>query len=210
MVALLVALGGTSFAAVKLTFPPHSVGSTELKFGAVTNSKIATGAVTNSKIATGAVTSSKVADRTLVAADFRVGQLPVGPPGSPGAQGPSGPSGPAGPAGAGSDARWALIGRDGNIIKQSAGLNLGMSHAPASGAYYINFGSSVTGHAIIVTSAFRDGDSGFRGAWLTAICGGAPEGATCAFSNNTSTVAVFTQSQSDLNLEDHAFYIAVL
>jgi hypothetical protein len=86
--ALFVALGGTSYAA--LSIPHDSVGSAQLRANAVT--------------------STKVKSHTLVAGDFAKGVLPkagaagpVGPVGAPGAVGPQGPGGapgPAGPAGA--------------------------------------------------------------------------------------------------------------
>ena len=70
--ALLVALGGTSYAVAQL--PANSVGAKQLKKNAVT--------------------AAKVKDRSLLAQDFKSGQLPAGP------RGASGPAGPAGPAGA--------------------------------------------------------------------------------------------------------------
>ena len=70
-VALLVALAGTSYAAVQL--PANSVGTKQLKKNAVTG--------------------KKVKNRSLRAADFATGQLPAGPQGPQGAQGPAGPQG---------------------------------------------------------------------------------------------------------------------
>ena len=90
LLALLVAMGGTSYAAVNL--PRDSVGPQQLKARAVTTAKLGNGAVT----------SAKVRDGSLLAADFRRGQLPAGaqgPPGATGAAGPQGPAGIAGPAG---------------------------------------------------------------------------------------------------------------
>jgi hypothetical protein len=84
--ALLVALGGTSVAAVS-QLAKNSVGPAQLQFGAVTNQKIRNNAVN----------SSKVANRSLLRTDFAPGQLPAGPTGP---QGPAGAAGPAGPAGA--------------------------------------------------------------------------------------------------------------
>jgi hypothetical protein len=77
--ALLVALGGTSIAAIN-NVPLFSVGTPQLK--------------------SNAVTSPKVKNRSLLAVDFKQGQLPRGPRGLRGPAGPAGPSGPAGPAGA--------------------------------------------------------------------------------------------------------------
>jgi hypothetical protein len=57
--ALFVALGGASYAAVKLK--PGSVKTKTLKNGAVKEAKIANGAVTEPKIANGAVSSAKLA-----------------------------------------------------------------------------------------------------------------------------------------------------
>lgn len=82
--ALAVALGGTGYAAIAL--PAGSVGTAQLK--------------------TGAVVSSKVRDGSLRARDFAAGELPAGERGATGPQGPqgpagaSGPQGPAGPTGA--------------------------------------------------------------------------------------------------------------
>lgn len=85
--ALVIALGGTSYAAVKLA--PNSVGNLHLKANSVT--------------------SGKVLDGSLKARDFKSGQLPAaatGPKGDTGAigpvglAGPIGPTGPAGPKGA--------------------------------------------------------------------------------------------------------------
>ena len=66
--ALFVALGGASYAAVKI--PKNSVGSAQIKKNAVT--------------------SAKVKDRSLLATDFRAGQLPRGATGATGAAGASG------------------------------------------------------------------------------------------------------------------------
>jgi hypothetical protein len=85
-IALLVALGGTSVAAVS-QLARNSVGTPQLR----------NDAVTNVKIRNNAVNSAKVANRSLLRTDFAPGQLPAGPTGP---QGPAGPAGPAGAAGA--------------------------------------------------------------------------------------------------------------
>jgi len=73
--ALAVALGGTTYAAVVL--PANSVGTPQLKNDAVTSPKIKNG--------------------SLLAADFKKGQIPPGPAGPAGSTGPTGPTGPPGP-----------------------------------------------------------------------------------------------------------------
>jgi len=76
LVALFIALSGTAYAA---TLPRNSVGRAQLKKNAVT--------------------SAKVKASSLLASDFRPGQLPSGPAGPAGATGPRGPEGPRGEAG---------------------------------------------------------------------------------------------------------------
>jgi len=76
-VALFVALGGAGYAVVSL--PRNSVGTPQLK---------------NS-----AVNSAKVRDRSLLARDFKAGQLPRGNTGPQGLPGPVGAPGPAGAQG---------------------------------------------------------------------------------------------------------------
>ena len=87
-IALLVALGGTSVAAVSQV-ARNSVGTPQLRDSAVTNPKIRNNAIN----------SAKVAARSLLRSDFAPGQLPAGPVGPQGPAGPAGPAGAAGPAG---------------------------------------------------------------------------------------------------------------
>lgn len=77
-IALLVALGGTSVAAVQ-ALAPNSVGTAQLKANAVTTGKVRNG--------------------SLVRADFAARSIPVGPRGPAGPAGPAGAAGAAGPAG---------------------------------------------------------------------------------------------------------------
>ena len=72
MIALFVALGGASYAAIKI--PKNSVGAAQIKKNAVT--------------------SAKVKDRSLLAKDFKAGQIPAGAKGDTGATGATGPAGP--------------------------------------------------------------------------------------------------------------------
>ncbi len=78
MIALFVALGGASYAAIKI--PKNSVGSQQIKKNAVV--------------------SAKVKNRSLLAVDFRSGQLPRGATGAAGVDGAAGATGAAGVDGA--------------------------------------------------------------------------------------------------------------
>jgi hypothetical protein len=66
-------------AAQRLVLPPNSVGSAQLRIGAVTG--------------------AKVKDASLTRRDFAAGQIPAGPAGAPGPAGPAGPAGPPGLSG---------------------------------------------------------------------------------------------------------------
>jgi hypothetical protein len=83
LIALLIALGGTSMAAVSVVLPDGSVGTQQLK----------NDSVTRAKIAHESITSLLVKDGSLLAGDFVPGQLPAGP------QGPAGPKGDKGDTG---------------------------------------------------------------------------------------------------------------
>jgi len=52
--------------------------------------------IKGSQIAKNAITTKQVKNKSLLAKDFKSGQLPRGPAGAPGAQGAQGPPGPAG------------------------------------------------------------------------------------------------------------------
>jgi hypothetical protein len=77
IVALVVAMSGTGYAALRE--PDHSVGTAQLQRGAVR--------------------SAQVRDHSLLARDFRAGQLPRGRTGARGARGPTGSAGRQGPPG---------------------------------------------------------------------------------------------------------------
>jgi hypothetical protein len=62
-IALLVALGGTGYAALRL--PKNSVGTKQLRNGAVTGKKLAKGAVTGSKVAPDSLTGAQIKESSL-------------------------------------------------------------------------------------------------------------------------------------------------
>jgi len=101
LTALVVALGGTSYAA-------------RAAADSVDTKAIKNYAVTHSKVASDAITTGRVQDGSLEAKDFKADQIPQGPARAPGARGPAGPAGPSGANGKGVLA-WAAIGADGTI-----------------------------------------------------------------------------------------------
>jgi hypothetical protein len=172
--ALLIALGGTGYAALRL--PPNSVTTVQVKNG------------------------------SLLAKDFKRGQLPRGIAGPVGPAGPAGPQGPAGPSGAGASLKWALVRADGGIAAQSGGITLAAK--PGTGAYLLNFGAAVTGHPILVSNGNANDLSDQRGAGTAGPCGGGTEGRACPTSDNSSTI--FVQMRDNVGAPaDRSFYIVV-
>jgi hypothetical protein len=142
------------------------------------------------------VTTVQVKDFSLLARDFKKGQLPAGK---------QGPPGPAGPAGAG--AKWALVGPAGNIIAQSGGITA--RHA-GDGYYVLDFGAPVTGHLILASYSRSSDDRDSRGAILAGPCTTATnEGDNCVTGNDPRFVAVITYSENETLPENHSFYVAV-
>jgi hypothetical protein len=112
LIALFVALGGTSYAVIKL--PAKSVGNRELKSNAVTSSKIRPRAISRSDLAPSART---------------------------GARGPRGPAGPAGPAGRSNDAvapeAWKALPFQGSWGNYASGWAAGGYRKDARGRVYL-------------------------------------------------------------------------
>jgi hypothetical protein len=167
-IALFVALGGTSIAAVS-ALPRNSVGTAQVKNG------------------------------SLLRADFKKSQIPVG------ARGPAGQAGPAGPAGPA--ARWALVSPNGSIVVQSGGITA--TAKPGVGQYILDFGSAVAGK-LIISSSGRASDVEFRGMVSAAPCGGTVEGSACPVGNDTNHLQVITNNPGETAREDHSFDVAVV
>jgi hypothetical protein len=131
-IALLVALAGTSVAAVS-ALPRASVGTAQLKDNAVT--------------------SRKVKNFSLVRSDFKPGQLPRG---AVGARGPQGPPGPAGPAGI------AALERKDVVTPTNSANSKTLSAVCPTGKRVIAGGARVLGSGaakVSINEAFPDSDT---------------------------------------------------
>jgi hypothetical protein len=131
--ALVVALGGTGYAAIVL--PANSVGTRQLR--------------------NGAVVALKVQRHSLLASNFKPGQIPAGPPGPQGAQGLAGAAGPPGPKGDGATRLFATVKQNAN----GSGVDLGpasgvvtlVKQGGGSGMYNLTFNQDVSNCAALVT-----------------------------------------------------------
>jgi len=137
--ALVVALGGTSYAA-------GMIGSADIKDNSIRSKDIRSDAVKG----------SDVRDGSLKAKDFKAGSLPAG------AQGPAGPQGLPGAG------RWVLVNAAGQIEAQSGGFSvtaaypvLGATAADptglrANGNVYINAGEPLGNNGIVASIALQN------------------------------------------------------
>lgn len=136
VLALFIALGAGAYAAINL--PANSVGTKQLKDNAVV--------------------SSKVKDRSLLAVDFKAGQLPRGargPAGQPGQNGTNGSPGPAGTARA-----YAMVNANGALDANRSHNVASVTHT-ASGIYCVALASSVavSGTGAVVSPFFPGDDT---------------------------------------------------
>ena len=133
LIALIVAMGGTGYAAIQL--PANSVGTKQLKKKAVTGKKIARNAVTSSRVKNG----------SLKGVDFAAGQLPQGAQGVPGEKGDKGDRGD--PA----TNLFAAV-TSGGTLPFGKGMT-GVTH-PNGGEYFVTFNRDLTNCVASVTIGF--------------------------------------------------------
>jgi hypothetical protein len=123
--ALFIALGGSSYAAIKL--PKNSIGTNQIK--------------------TGAVHTGEIRDRTIRLQDISTSARTS-------LRGLTGPQGPQGPAGAAAVRHFASVNAAGTFIRGDA--KYGGSDT-AIGTYVVGFADSVSGCAYSATLGTTDG-----------------------------------------------------
>jgi len=177
--AMFIALGGTSYAAVKIT-----------------GAEVRDGTLTGRDVRNGSLSGRDVRNGSLRAADIAPGQIPTGPRGPQGAAGPKGDRGPGG--------RWLLIDETGTIEQQSGGFRVisrpGINGQPASNPnVYVDTGSTLVGKGLSASTAIqnrldRDGngtaDPAFAGDAAVARCNTAAVTCAPAGTNEDDTLVV--------------------
>ena len=151
------------------------------------------------------VTTVQVKNHSLLARDFRSGQLPRGPAGPPGVAGPAGPAGSRWPE------RFCIDQVGARSSRRRHCRSIGRDHARRQAersTYILRIGSTVTGKPILASAGYAGDSSGGRGEISAGPCGGGTQGRTCPTSNNTSTIIVQARSNAGA-LADHSFYVAV-
>ncbi len=135
--ALVVALGGTSYAAAK-------IGTNDIEKNAVISSKIANGTVRSADVENGSLRRADLAPNAKT-------------------PGPEGPQGPAGADGADGVGRWALVDATGAIVAQSGGFEVKsrydvdpMTPAGAVGNVYIDANEPLDDNGVVVSIALQN------------------------------------------------------
>ncbi|GAA4821941.1 collagen-like protein [Nocardioides caeni] len=166
--ALVVSLGGTSYAALAIT-------SADIQDGAVRSSDIRNDSIRSRDVANDNLRSIDIKNGTLRRVDLADGVL-AGQRGQRGARGPQGPEGPQGAPGAdgtdgadGAPARWVLINAAGQIEAQSGGFTVAAAYPTlantaqsgdnslrAAGNVYINAGEDLSDNAVIATIVLQN------------------------------------------------------
>jgi hypothetical protein len=131
-VAVFIALGGTSYAAITIS-----------------GKNVKNGSLTGADVKTGSLTSSDVKNRSLLARDFKTGQLPRGLPGVAGGPGLTGPDGPAGLGSSGKSISTTTP----LTLKPADGfLTIAEIHTTTKGAGLLHFSGAVEETAVSTTT----------------------------------------------------------
>jgi hypothetical protein len=135
--ALVMAMAGTSYAAVTIT-----------------GANIKDRSVKGNDLASNSVNSAKVKNGTLLRADFRAGQLPSGA-GAPGSQGPQGLQGLKGDAGTPATKMFAVVPPNSPTLLAQSGVS-SFTHT-ALGSYTLVFDQPIGNCAWLATPGSRNG-----------------------------------------------------
>ena len=182
VVALFVALGGTSYAALTIT-----------------GKNVKNGSLTTKDIKDNSLTSADVRDRSLRLRDFRSGELP---------KAQRGPAGPAGPAGAaGSAIAFARVAASGDV-DASVSKNIAVVASPAGDGLYCLNDTAGTPKSIALTIDISGADS--RKSLVSGTAVPASVAVSCPAPADIVVVTVQNNDVFPPPPTDLPFYVAVL
>ena len=143
LVALVVAMGGTSYAAVKIT-------GDDVRNGSLTGKDVKDDSLTGRDVKNSSLGTGVVRDGSLRARDFRPGDLPAGKMGAKGDKGDPGAA-----------VRWLLIDENGDIAEQSGGFTViskpGINGQPATNPnVYVDAGASLVGKGLTASLGIQN------------------------------------------------------
>jgi hypothetical protein len=187
--ALFVALGGGAMAASHLG--KNSVGAKQLKKNSVTTEKVKNQAITAAKVKNGTLTGTQIHVSTLGTVPSAANADSLGGVAASGYQ---------------QRIRWAYISGTGAVLASGGGPAPTVITEPP-GVYYLEWGSPVTGDAVISSLAESNV---FSTSVATSPCGGPPLGVAC-FKGSKSSSETLTVTTSKPEIEtDRAFYIELI
>jgi hypothetical protein len=200
--ALFVALGGSSYAAITIT-------GKNVKNSSLTGKDIKNSSLSGVDVKNGGLTGSDVRDDKLTGRDVLESSLGTVPSAAhAGAADNSGRLAGQPASAFQGRAMWALVDATGTIIRQSGGISLALKEP--DGAYTLQFPSRVTGKAIMTSVAYKFSGNGET---VSGKPCGPPSGDSDTCSTNPSDdqrqVFVFTTNAAGTQT-DGGFYIAVL
>jgi hypothetical protein len=207
--ALIVALGGTSYAAFSV--PKNSVGSKQLKKNAVTTKKIKIGAVTGQKIANATITGTQI-DLTKLGTVPSATHASSADSATHATNADHATSADNATTVGGHAVRWLLVDNTGAVASQSGGFTI-EAH-PTAGLFIVNAGSAVSGHAVVASDGLAK-DSSFRGVTTAGPCepAGSADGIDCTGlatnANDGNHILVATTDTTNGTEADHSFYLLV-
>lgn len=135
MLALFVALGGSSYAALRVT-------GKNVRNGSLTGTDVRNSSLTGRDVRSSSLGTSDVKNRSLLAKDFKAGQLPQGPPG------------PQGPAGQAATRLFALVDGDNGALVRASGVIA--SEKINTGAYYLTFDRNIDSCVFLASPSSKD------------------------------------------------------
>jgi hypothetical protein len=190
LLALFLALGGTSFAAASL----------------INGSQIKKHTIAKNRLTNKAIKQLKGNRGPRGAQGAQGAQGPTGVQGPQGIQGIQGIQGPPGPG-----ARWAAVAPDGTIARQSGGITV---QNLSAGIYVVDFGVDVS-HQLILTSGGFYGDGTFRGSIIAGTCGDvdtviAGYCTTAGVANPLNAVILVTTAPGDASDSNHSFFVSAI
>jgi hypothetical protein len=194
--ALFVALGGSSYAAIK-----------------VTGKNVADSSLTGKDVRNSSLTTSDVKNRSLLAADFKGGQLPAGAPGPPGLQGERGAPGEHGQQGDRGDAGASVFS---STIPSGTTITGLFAHVgPAASGATIRFGVSfpvpapvtLDGDDVNFSDSSGENDASCTGSGSAPT---APAGKVCLYATSSfSTTQYSGEGGGGFGDSPYGFIVAV-
>lgn len=141
-IALFVALGGTSYAAIKIT-------GSNVRDGSLTGRDIKNSSIAGADIKNSSIASADIKDGSLVKQDFKSGELVAGAAGAPGAPGQKGDKGDAGAPG--TALAYAVV-TSGGAVDETRSKGVTDANVTATGNTYCFKGLAFTPKNVMVTT----------------------------------------------------------